>query len=367
VDGEAVPDDQFPAYATCLFAAGLDSFAHPLDFTAVTGDPAWLGDMARAVDRLAGLPADRVNPLLLISGASLLAVAGRAGDAKALLDGYTAAADPWLASAALMMRGSLAGDPGDLEQAAAGFRALGERWGLSQCLMLLIRHRALRGSLSEVDALMTEAESLLDGWLSAEEIIAAMLRHLYLRLRAGETDAAARDARTARGHVTVSVPASVVAQISLAEAAIAGRRGNFDAALPAFEQGLAVLADSPQALPFEVAFARANYARTLSAAGRHDAAAGQYRAALRALGPVDDRHMRIMLLLGAAVAAEAAGDPERAVLILAGCAAVFQAGAGNPNAMRARDRARAALGEEAFQAVTARGAALSQEELLAVI
>jgi predicted ATPase/DNA-binding SARP family transcriptional activator len=367
VDGEAVPGDQYPAYATCLFAAGLDSFAHPLDFTAVTGDPAWLAAMAQAVDRLAGLPPDNVNPLLLISGASLLAVAGRPGDAKSLLDGYTTATDPWLASAARMMRGSLAGDPGDLEQAATGFRALGERWGLSQCLMLLIRHRALRGALSEVDALMTEAESLLDGWLSAEEIIAALLRHLYLRLRAGETDAAARDARTARGHVTVSVPISVVAQISVAEAAIAGRRGNFGEALPAFEQGIAVLTDSPHALPFEVAFARANYARTLSAAGRHDAATEQFRAALRALGPVDDRHMRIMLLLGAAVTAEAAGDPERAVLILAGCAAVFQAGAGNPQAMQARSRAQAALGEEAFQAVSARGAALSQEELLAVI
>ena len=102
-------------------------------------------------------------------------------------------------------------------------------------------------------------------------------------------------------------------------------------------------------------------------AGRHDAATAQFRAALHALGPVDDRHMRVMLLLGAAVAAEAGGDPERAALILAGCSAVFQAGAGNPQAMRARDRARAALGEDAFREVSARGAALSQEELLAVI
>ena len=156
-------------------------------------------------------------------------------------------------------------------------------------------------------------------------------------------------------------------QIDLADAAIAARRGDFGVALPAFERGITALAAAPQELPFESAFARANYGRALSAAGQHDAAAAQFRAALRALGPVDDRHTRIMVLLGAAMAAEAGGDPERAALILAGCAAVFQAGAGNPQAMQARDRARAALGEDAFREASARGAALSQEELLAVI
>jgi predicted ATPase/DNA-binding SARP family transcriptional activator len=367
LDLDQVQDDLFPAYATCLLASSIDSFAHPLDFTAVAGEQAWLTDMVRAVDRLNGYPPQAVNPLLLISGASLLAVAGRGEDALALLDGYAAAGDPWLACAALMIRGSLRTDVGDLERAAAGFRALGERWGLSQSLMLLIRHRALRGSLSEVDALMAEAESLLDGWLSAEEVIAALLRHLYLRMRGGDLEAAARDAGRARSHVTTSVPASLAIQIDLAEAAIAARRGDYDVALPAFEAGIAALAAGPQELPFESAFTRANYARALSAAGRHDAAAAQFRSALQALGPVDDRHTRIMVLLGAAVAAEAAGDPERAALILAGCAAVFQAGAGNPQAMQARDRARAALGEEAFQAASDRGAALSQDELLAVI
>jgi len=364
---DQVPDDLFPAYATCLLASSIDSFAHPLDFTAVAGEQAWLDEMVRAVDRLNGYPPQAVNPLLLISGASLLAVAGRTEDALALLDGYAAAGDPWLACAALMIRGSLRVDVADLERAAAGFRTLGERWGLSQSLMLLIRHRALRGSLSEVDALMAQAESLLDGWLSAEEVIAALLRHLYLRLRGGDLDGAARDARRARGHVTTSVPASLAVQIDLADAAIAARRGDYDVALPAFERGIAALAAAPQELPFESAFARANYARALSAAGQHDAAAAQFRAALRALGPVDDRHTRIMVLLGAAVAAEAGGDPERAALILAGCAAVFQAGAGNPQAMQARDRARAALGEDAFRAASDRGAALSQDELLAVI
>ena len=243
---DKVSDDLFPAYATCLLASSIDSFAHPLDFTAVTGEQAWLSDMVRAVDRLNGYPPETVNPLLLISGASLLAVAGRTEDALALLDGYTAADDPWLAHAALMMRGSLRVDVGDLERAAAGFRTLGERWGLSQSLMLLIRHRALRGSLGEVDGLMAEAESLLEDWLSAEEVIATVLRHLYLRLRGGDTDAAARDARKARSHVTISVPASLVVQIDLADAAIASRRGEFGTALPAFERGIAALAGAPQ-------------------------------------------------------------------------------------------------------------------------
>ena len=87
--------------------------------------------------------------------------------------------------------------------------------------------------------MMAEAESLLDGWLSAEEVIAALLRHLYLRLRGGDLDAAARDAGRARSHVTTSVPASLAVQIDLADAAIAARRGEYDVALPAFERGVA--------------------------------------------------------------------------------------------------------------------------------
>ena len=119
---DEVPGDLFPAYATCLLASSIDSFAHPLDFTAVAGEQAWLDEMVRAVDRLNGYPPEAVNPLLLISGASLLAVAGRTEDALALLDGYAVAGDPWLACAALMIRGSLRVDVGDLERAAAGFR-----------------------------------------------------------------------------------------------------------------------------------------------------------------------------------------------------------------------------------------------------
>ena len=362
-----VGDELLPAYATCLLASNIERFVDPLDFTAVTGKQAWLTGMIEVIDRLDSCPPDAVNPLLLISAASLLAVAGRTDDALTRLDGYAADGDQWLANAALMMRGSLRDDAADLAQAVDGFRALGERWGLSQSLMLLIRHRAMRGSLSEVDELMAEAESLIDGWLSAEEVIAAVLRHLYLRVRAGDADAAARDASRARSYVTVSVPASAVIQIDLADAAIAAMRGSYADAWPTFEHVIAVLGAAPRDFPRELAFARASYGRALSAAGQHVAAAAQFRAALTALGSLEDRHMRIMLLVNFAVAAEAAGEAERAMLILAGCQTVFGGGLANPNAVQARERARIALGEAAFAAVWARGTALNKEELLAAI
>ncbi|WP_168221213.1 BTAD domain-containing putative transcriptional regulator [Actinomadura sp. WMMA1423] len=355
------PDGLVLEHATCLLAAHLADFAHPLDFSSATG----AADLAGLAEAFTAVRAEDgpVNPLLLVSGASLLAMTGRSEEALELLDQYAAADDPWLASAAVMMRGSLLVRVEDLESAVTGFRALGDRWGLIQALMLVIQHRALRGGLAEVAPLMDEAEALLDGLLADEEVSATLIRHAYLRLRGGDLDGASRATGRALRHARSGRQRALV---QAADAAIAGRRGDFATALPAFRSVLAELA-ALRTVPFDVAFIRANYARALSASGDFAGAYAQFDEALRSLGPVDDRSLQIMVVIGAAATAGSAGDHEKAVLLLAGCEAVFQAGYANADAVRANEQARVALGGQRYAELREQGAALTRDALLALI
>jgi DNA-binding SARP family transcriptional activator len=203
------------------------------------------------------------------------------------------------------------------------------------------------------------------------------LATLAKRLRAGLGDAGVIAAR-APGYALLIDPGAVDAT-RFARLAETGRQalrsGELDTAIDTLGQALALwrgpaLGDV-LAAPFAAAAAARLAGQRLAAledrAQAQLAAAEQFRAALTALGSLEHRHMRIMLLVNFAVAAEAAGDLERAMLILAGCQSVFGGGFANPDAARARERARAALGEAAFEAVWARGAALNQDELLAAI
>ncbi|MEV5506058.1 AfsR/SARP family transcriptional regulator [Streptomyces orinoci] len=368
--GPVPPAGAVRAHAACLLVSRIGDFAHPTDFTAVAGE--WPAEFAAGFEELTERLAAEgpVHPLLLISGASLTAVAGRTERAVQLLDGYAESTDPWLAATARLVRGSLRmherrpdlADP-DLEAAADAFRRLGERWGLSQALMLLIRHRVLRGGgLAAAGALMTEADGLIADWLGADEIVATLLRHAYLRLREDDPDGAAADVARAAGAAS-GAGAGAALQVGLARAAVDARRGDFEAALPAFERGLAEL-EAQGANPYDTAFFRINHGRALSAHGDHAAAVERFRTALRSMERVPYTPLRIMALLGFAATAVSAGEYETAAVVYGGCAAVFGVGQGSPDSVRARERARAALGPAAYEAAFARGGSLDLGQLL---
>ncbi|MBS2535448.1 winged helix-turn-helix domain-containing protein [Catenulispora sp. NF23] len=374
---EQVPAGAARAYAASVFATHLATFVHPTDFSAVTAEPERLAEMAaRFQDLLALARAEGpVHPMLEVSGAMLTAMAGDRDRALRWLDGCVAAPDPWLAAAGRMMRGNLrimlarpdlAGP--DLQAAVAGFRALGERWGLSQALLLRFRHAAITQGIAAASPLIAEAGQLIADWLSPEEIVAALMRLAHERLIAEDVDGAVRDVARAKEIAAAGVPPEWNAQIQLAEADIARRRGDFAAAWPAYTEGLEAMERGRLTVPQDVAWARAGYGRALTASGDPGAGLVQHRLALDALGALRDIPILTVVVLGAAVTLEAAGRAEEAAVLFGAEVALMGPGlVRGPEIAGARDRTAATLGVPAYQQAHERGVAMAYEEVIAAM
>ncbi|ACU75118.1 transcriptional regulator, winged helix family [Catenulispora acidiphila DSM 44928] len=370
-----VPQGAARAYAASVFATHIAYFVHPTDFSAVTAEPDRLAGTAQEFDHLLALARAEgpVPPMLEVSGAMLTAMAGDQDAALRWLDRCAEAPDPWLAAAGRMMRGNLrimlarpdlAGP--DLQAAVTGFRALGERWGLSQALLLRFRHAAITQGIAAASPLIAEAGQLIADWLSPEEAVATLMRLAHERLIAEDVDGAILDTARAKEIAAGGVPPEWHAQIQLAEADIARRQGDFAAAWPAYAEGLEAMERGRLTVPQDIAWARAGYGRALTASGDPAAGIVQHRLAVTALGALRDIPILTVVVLGAAVTLEAAGrSEEAAVLFGAEVALMGQGLVRGPEITGARERTVAALGDEAYRRAHDRGAAMTYEEVVA--
>ncbi len=140
--GDLPPPGLAGAYAACVFVCAVDRLGELSD------DRDGLIELWERTERLVEVARREgpVHPLVLLSRAVTAAMAGLDERATELLDAYAAGDDLWLASSALMI-----GGPGrseeKLERAVAGFRKLGDRWGLNKALE---RYRSLFAVLPEV-------------------------------------------------------------------------------------------------------------------------------------------------------------------------------------------------------------------------
>ncbi|KAB8197035.1 AAA family ATPase [Nonomuraea phyllanthi] len=357
--GDEPPPGLGGAYMSCLFAQGVHLFG-----TLIHDRPAMVA-MSHRLDRLVGI-AERegpLHPLIRISKAVMAAAAGRDEYAAELLETYARSDDLWLASSALMIGGPARSEEG-LERAVAGFRQLGDRWGLSEALLGLAELRAARGA--PTGDLIAETWSLTRDWVNADEAISTLIRLSHLRARAGDLDGASEDLARARASVDDETAAHTRLMLGMAEATHTCRRGDLERGLEIFRGLFDVLAQfSP--VPQLVATVRTGYGRALALSGDPDAATEQHRLALEALGDTSpDRPVSSLVLAGFALAAQAAGDQERAA-VLFGASSAIEPHDTSADTLEGMETARAALGDEHYAECFAKGAALSRQEVYGMV
>ncbi|GII59389.1 SARP family transcriptional regulator [Planotetraspora thailandica] len=345
-------------YAACRFGLGATQLGHAM------ADREHIETMFREMNDLieAALREGPIHPMLLIVRVVMAAVSGQTERATDLLSDYTASDDPWLAASALMIRGSslgLADDAWrDIEGAVAGFRALGDRRGLSEALLALATLRATRGDLPS--ELVEEIIALTGEWMSPEDTASALTRLALLRTQAGDFDGALADLALARARLSGDMPAYTLIQLRTAEAEVARRGGRLDAALAAYEDVMARL--DGLTIPQQIAMARGGYGRALLEKGDLDGSRLQFRAAIRALGTHPDVPILALLIAATAMVALAADEAERSAVLFGAADAVNDGWHADADAVAAMESARAELGS-AFAEAYARGRALSREEI----
>ncbi|WP_343952727.1 AfsR/SARP family transcriptional regulator, partial [Nonomuraea longicatena] len=347
--GDKPPDGLAGAYAGVWFTH------QAMRLGRITTD---LTQVTRKLDELveSALAEGPIHPMLPIGQAVLALMCGRVEYAEALLDRLAGDDDVWLASSALMLaeRGR---SEDKLERAAAGFRSVGDRWGLSEALLSLAAVRAADGR--PVADLLAEIREVAGAWGDPNDSIVTLSRVAVVRAQTGDLDGAAADLDRAGAALNDGVPVETLAHFKVAEGLIRYYHGEFAASLAAYRMAMEVFSDT---VPDLLGSVRTHYGRALVAAGDLAGGLAQHRIALADERTVPHGFPLSGVFSGFALAALEGGDTERAALL-------FGAATSGDDADLAVDtlagvaRVRTALGAARYADLHARGAAMSEEEL----
>lgn len=282
-------------------------------------------------------------------------------------------ADPWndaLMHLSRVLLGMLRGGPAEGEQemqaALATFRRLGDRWGCAQALDWLGVVDGWRGRWTSAYARWDEALALQTELGALDECGQLLCHRGEALLREGETDAAEHDFRAAEDLLRRAGQATPWAEVRLGLAEVAVRRGH---AADAVALLVEVLPDGEDEghNAWHTARVAAALGRLAEAAGDRPLARRRHRQALAAgrASPLrSDLADAVEGAAGGPLVEEAgtAAAAERAAELL-GAAATMRglAVVGDRYVAGTADSARAALGDAAFAAAYARGAALPRD------
>ncbi|BCJ45166.1 SARP family transcriptional regulator [Actinoplanes ianthinogenes] len=352
LDGPA--DSQELALAYTL--AALNGVEGPLDFTEVR-------EFFHRALELAEPSPDGHPGLRLVSPMAALYTAPEQDGVIAFGQALYDDPDPWLRAMARMIVGQVRlnfGEPAevaeaDLAAALAGFRAVGDRWGIGFTLSALADLTAARGDFARAVGWQREAIALVEEVGVREDLpqLSAKLAHqLWL---SGDHEAAHRTLRRARRQASDSGVPEVMGSVHHAGATIARAEGRLDDARREIARAVELIADSTLAPQFR-AIAASAQGLIEGAAGDLIAARARHEEALRiAIGTLDSPVIA-QVLVGIADLARREGDPARAAYLLG--AAVSVRGAVDrtvADADRVEAEARAALGDAAFDQAFHRG------------
>lgn len=196
VPGSSVPDE-VRAVAIGFFVINCAAYG---DLTPLAGYFDEIRELASSVDPRHG------HPLLAALAPGVAGLADNDAGGMDVIDGLLDHQDPWTRSMLHLMRaafgenlGRMSGMRDDLTQAADGFRALGERWGLAMSLNQLGELEELVGNLDAARACYTEGLALMRE-LGAESDIGE-LRYRLARL--------ADDSKAAKAELLAMLDVSV--------------------------------------------------------------------------------------------------------------------------------------------------------------
>jgi predicted ATPase/DNA-binding SARP family transcriptional activator len=337
------------------------------------GDPALQHYRGRIDSIMAELGSDR--PTLRPMSTLLWAINAGPSAANIELQDARMGRDPW--SRALrhfgyayqhVFVGDLTAAESEFAQGEAGFRAFGDRWGLSAMLGERGRLAVWRGDWDTARALIDEAYEHTRQLDSAEDMADCLQLRAEMLIRRGDLDGAGRTYEHAHALARRSGGPEKVADTLIGLGEVARLRGDLVEARRRHEAALSRCTADSFSARYTRAMALIGLARVAEAAGDAVEAETRFRQVLAiGLGHGD---RRIMAFAAEALAGTVVrgGDGERAALLLgAGAALRGLSLAGDPDVARVAGRARELIGDAAFTAARARGAAISREEALALL
>jgi predicted ATPase/DNA-binding SARP family transcriptional activator len=309
-----------------------------------------------------------------VLAAMALMFAGDVEAARARVDRAAAGDDAWLAAVARLFRARIAENEGDVaqvrrdtEDALAGFRAVGDRWGQATALPMraLIRQYEgdLDGALADLDSARTLSAEF--GSLDANDEIFLHLRRCDLYQRRGEPERVAGVLADARALAQRSAP-DIRRIVDALEAGLLIRQGDLDRAeqlLRSAEQELAPDGGfSVMSGDHGIAIVGVLKVALAVARGELAAAAAALAVAYPAAVATQDMPILSLVGIGAAEVAAARRDYRDSAMLLGAAARLRGAeDPTEPRIVRLTREARTALGDEGFGAAYAAGWSLDPQ------
>ncbi|MDI2130593.1 BTAD domain-containing putative transcriptional regulator [Yinghuangia seranimata] len=268
----------------------------------------------------------------------------------------------------MLFSGQATESRGHFEAAVAGFRELGDRWGMANSIDQLAVLADFAGDLTGAMALMDEALQLMSELGTVEDIVDQLVRRADAHLRMGNPAAARVDYTSAvESSQRIGNPHTLAAA-RCGLGVLARHEGRYAEARRIQEQALASCPRHSFGSDDTVAYILSELAWTALAEGDTHKARGLAHAAVE----LTYGHYNLLTsalgmesLSGVALQED---DPAKAAALL-GLAVAVRGGAvtAQPDIARVTAAAREALGDEAFDAAYAHGAGLGQDEVPAFL
>ncbi|MBP2325776.1 putative ATPase/DNA-binding SARP family transcriptional activator [Kibdelosporangium banguiense] len=267
-----------------------------------------------------------------------------------------------------MFDGEIVAAQADLAKALAGFRAVGDRWGLITTLDTLAQLADSRGDDQAFLDLLTEAMDLVGQLGSVDDTVTLLCRRADNLVRGGNFDAARADYEHA---ATLARRIGTSDQLAAAYSGL-GEIARFDGdpanARRLQELALSTCTKGPFGLGSPQARVLIALARLVEAEGDISSAGAHYHQAIAIA--LEHRHLPFVArgTDGLASLALREGNAEHAALLLGAAIAIRGMPLiGDPDITRVTDQAIAVIGKDAFTAAFERGAALTREQALSLI
>ena len=296
------------------------------------------------------------------------------------IDRYAkSSSDPWMRATGRMYRSTYAANAGRLDGAEADcaaaleqFRAIGDPWGIAVCLYQMAEFAALRADHAQAVAALAEAEQIgleIDAWGDMAYIIGSLA---VARARAGDVDGARADLGRAERAAAARSQGTADEWLVLSAAEVEWRAGDLAAAARRCEAALAGVAKRDQGTAWWVSVRAQAQARlaviTLETGGDASRCRDLLADALpAAAGWVENPPLAAVIDSVAAAVVTRDGAADVAATLLGAAHTVRGAfDESSPVGPRARETARRALGDAAFDGAYSRGRELDREAALAL-
>ena len=283
--------------------------------------------------------------------------------------------DPWVQAMLHMMRGAIAENSGDVDSmrvhipaAIAGFRTLGDRWGLATSLTAYASLEQLDGDAQRSITTLEEARRLMRELRASDDEAYALLRLGLARLRVGDIDGAWREVRRARQLAEDSSSAQSIAFAEYATGELERAGGHVSAARAAMEAAHARMDQASGAAPQVMAIISVGLAHLELIEGRQDRAVSLLRRGLEAAQRSHDMPISAVVAIGIAGLALDRGRPDHAAELIGTATRLRGADEhGHPDITRLVEAAQTALGDDAYDAAYRRGRSRNREDALALL